>query len=46
MRYFLPETVARYRGEHPAVTFDLVRQSGDAAEQALRTLEADLALIF
>jgi len=54
MRYFLPETVSRYRGEHPAVyrgehpavTFDLVRQSGDSAEQALRTLEADLALIF
>tara|TARA_B100001093_G_scaffold144091_1_gene136703 strand:+ start:5484 stop:6416 length:933 start_codon:yes stop_codon:yes gene_type:complete len=46
MRYFLPETIARYRGEHPAVTFDLVRQSGDSAEHALRTLEADLALIF
>ena len=46
MRYFLPETVSRYRGEHAAVTFDLVRQSGDSAEQALRTLEADLALIF
>ncbi len=46
MRYFLPETVARYRGEHPAVTFDLVRQPGDSAEQALSTLEADLALIF
>jgi len=46
MRYFLPEAVARYRSEHAAVTFDLIRQPGDAAEAALRTLEADLALIF
>ncbi len=46
MRHFLPKTVASYRDEHPAVTFDLQRQSGEEAEHALRSLEVDLALIF
>ena len=46
MRHFLPKTVASYRDEHPAVTFDLLRQSGEETEQALRSLEVDLAMIF
>ena len=46
MRHFLPKTVASYRDEHPAVTFDLLQQSGEEAEHALRSLEVDLAMIF
>ena len=46
LRHFLPDIIARYRSEHDAVTFDLNRQHGEAAEAALATLETDLALIF
>ena len=46
MRHFLPETVANYRNEHPAVTFDLFHKSGQEAERALRELEVDIAFIF
>ena len=46
LQHFLPVAVADYRTEHPAVTFDLVSYSGAEAEEALRTMDADLALIF
>jgi DNA-binding transcriptional LysR family regulator len=46
LRYFLPDVIAGYRAQHDAVTFDIKRQSGDAAEAALESLETDLALIF
>ena len=46
LRHFLPDVIARYRTEHNAVTFDISRQHGEAAEAALGSLEADLALIF
>jgi len=46
LRYFLPDVIARYRSEHDAVTFDISRQHGEAAEAALSSLETDLALIF
>ena len=46
MRHFLPKTLANYRDEHPAVKFDVLQQSGEEAEQALRSLEVDLAMIF
>ncbi|MGB0233610.1 MAG: LysR family transcriptional regulator substrate-binding protein, partial [Candidatus Puniceispirillaceae bacterium] len=46
LRHFLPEVIARYRSEHKAVTFDISRQHGEAAEAALASLETDLALIF
>ncbi len=43
---FLPEQIARYRGEHPAVTFSVLRRDREAAEQALVDHSADLALVF
>jgi len=46
MLHFLPKTVANYRNEHPAVKFDVLQQSGEEAEQTLRSLEVDLAMIF
>jgi DNA-binding transcriptional LysR family regulator len=44
--YFLPEQIARYRAEHPAVTFDVRLRDRAAAEQALVDLSADIALVF
>ena len=46
LQHFLPASVAHYRADHPAVTFSLTRQSGAQSEVALRSLEADLALMF
>ena len=46
LRHFLPEVIARYRSEYSAVTFDITRQHGEAAEATLASLETDLALIF
>lgn len=46
LRFFLPELVANYRSEHNAVTFELLRQYGDAAEASLLSLDADLAFVF
>ena len=43
---FLPEMIARYRTEHPAVTFRVDRRDRAAAEQALFDHDADLALVF
>jgi len=46
LQHFLPGVVANYRAEHPAVTFNIIDQSGDEAEASLRKLEVDLAMIF
>ena len=46
LRHFLPDVIAKYRSEHDAVTFDVRRQHGEAAEASLASLETDLALIF
>ena len=46
LRRFLPRSIAKYRAEHPAVSFDLSRCYGDDAEARLFSLDADLALIF
>jgi len=46
MQHFLPEAISNYRAEHPAVTFDVLRHNGVEAEEALRTMDADIALIF
>ena len=46
LRFFLPELVAQYRSQHNAVTFELLRQYGDAAEASLLSLDADLAFVF
>lgn len=43
---FLPEQIAIYRREHPAVTFRVYRRDREAAEQALLDHTADLALVF
>jgi len=44
--YFLPEQIARYRAEHPAVTFGVYVRDRAAAEQALTSFAADVALVF
>ena len=46
LRHFLPGVIAGYRSEHNAVTFDITRQHGNAAETSLSSLETDIALIF
>jgi len=44
--YFLPEQIAIYRGEHPAVTFGVLLRDRASAEQALVDFSADLVLVF
>lgn len=44
--YFLPEQIAAYRAEHPAVTFGVHLRDRAAAEQALVDFSADIALVF
>ncbi len=44
--YFLPEQIAIYRMEHPAVTFGVYLRDRAEAEQALVDHTADLALVF
>ncbi|MEM8728319.1 MAG: LysR family transcriptional regulator [Pseudomonadota bacterium] len=44
--YFLPEQIARYRSQHPAVTFGVSLRDRAAAETALIQHEADLAVVF
>ncbi|MDF2368459.1 LysR family transcriptional regulator [Sneathiella sp.] len=44
--YFLPQQIAIYRKEHPAVTFGVYLRDRAAAEQALVDHTADLALVF
>ena len=44
--YFLPREIARYNAEQPAVTFSVVRRDREAAERALLTHDADIALVF
>ncbi|WP_217703891.1 LysR substrate-binding domain-containing protein [Salipiger sp. HF18] len=43
---FLPREVARYREEHPGVTFSIRTRDRARAEQELRAFAADLALVF
>lgn len=44
--HFLPEQIARYRREHPAVTFAIRRMSSNEAEEALLDHSVELALLF
>lgn len=44
--YFLPEQIAKYRAEHPAVTFGVYVRDRAAAEEALASFTADVALVF
>lgn len=44
--YFLPEQIAIYRKDHPAVTYSVLLRDRTAAEQSIVDLSADLALVF
>lgn len=44
--FFLPDEIAQYRADHPAVTFGVALRDRAAAEQALVDLSADIALVF
>ncbi|MEM8572776.1 MAG: LysR substrate-binding domain-containing protein [Pseudomonadota bacterium] len=44
--YFLPEQVARYRHDHPGVTFSINVRDREQAEQELARFACDLALVF
>jgi DNA-binding transcriptional LysR family regulator len=44
--YFLPMQIARYRKEHPGVTFSVNVRDRAAAERDLSTFSSDLALVF
>ena len=44
--YFLPQQIARYRTEHPAVTFSVQIRDRASAEADLRSFESDLALVL
>ena len=46
LSFFLPEQIALYRKEHPAVTFSVLLRDRAAAEQALTDFSADLLLVF
>ena len=46
LSFFLPEQIAAYRKEHPAVTFSVLLRDRAAAEQALTDFSADLLLVF
>jgi DNA-binding transcriptional LysR family regulator len=44
--YFLPQQIARYRTEHPGVTFTVNVRDRTQAEQELASYASDLALVF
>lgn len=44
--YFLPRQIARYRTEHPGVTFTVNVRDRAQAEQELASYSSDLALVF
>jgi DNA-binding transcriptional LysR family regulator len=43
---FLPEQIARYRAEHPRVTYSVRVRDRAAAEDELSSFSSDLALVF
>ncbi|MAQ46607.1 MAG: hypothetical protein CL812_12245 [Confluentimicrobium sp.] len=44
--YFLPEQIARYRADHPGVTFTVNVRDRAAAERDLYNFDCDLALVL
>ncbi len=44
--YFLPEQIARYRHDHPGVTFSIKVRDREQAERDLAAFACDLALVF
>ena len=46
MPYFLPSEIARYRKDHPGVTFSVNVRDREQAERDLARFNSDLALVF
>lgn len=44
--YFLPREIARYRADHPGVTFSINVRDRVQAEQDLASFSSDIALVF
>src|SRR5690606_28003422 len=44
--YFLPREIARYRADHPGVTFSINIRDRSQAEHELASFSSDLALVF
>ncbi|MBU2869581.1 LysR family transcriptional regulator [Colwellia sp. E2M01] len=44
--FFLPEQIAKYRHLHPKVTFNVKKRDRGLAEESLRDMSADLAVVF
>lgn len=44
--YFLPQQIARYRADHPGVTFSVNARDRIEAERELAEFSSDLALVF
>lgn len=44
--FFLPREIARYRGDHPGVTFSVNARDRVAAERELSEFASDIALVF
>lgn len=43
---FMPEQISTYQQQHPGVTFNVQKKDRKEAEQALREMSADLAIVF
>lgn len=43
---FMPQQIAKYRSKHPGVTFNVLMRDRAAAEEAVITMQADLAIVF
>lgn len=43
---FLPKQIAKYRKEHPGVTFNVLMRDRSAAEEAIVEMNADIAIVF
>lgn len=46
LTFFMPEQISAYRENHPGVTFNVQKKDRKEAEQSLRDMSADLALVF
>ena len=44
--YFIPSEIARYRAQHPGVTFSVAVRDRNQAEQELASYASDIALVF
>lgn len=44
--YFLPGQIKLYRAQHPQVTFNVIIRDGEAAQKALLSYAADIAIVF